>query len=88
MLPLSSNFFIRSVEIDWMRAFVCVLSVRMPICAPVRLTASAPRVWIAIAIRAMGNDARKLHDEGYVVEADRVLDELSDLLKRWDRDVA
>ena len=52
ILPSSSSFFIRSVEIDWMRALVCVLSVRMPICAPVRLTASAPSEWIAIAISA------------------------------------
>ena len=29
----------RSAEIDWMRALVCELSVLMPICAPVRLTA-------------------------------------------------
>ena len=41
ILPSSSSFFIRSVEIDWMRALVCELSVRMPICPPVRLTASA-----------------------------------------------
>ena len=42
ILPSSSSFRIRSVEIDWMRALVCVLSVRMPICPPVRLTACAP----------------------------------------------
>ena len=35
-----------------MRALVCELSVRMPIWAPVRLTASAPSEWIAIAISA------------------------------------
>ena len=38
-LPSCNSFSTRSVEIDLMRALVCVLSVRMPICAPVRLTA-------------------------------------------------
>ena len=38
----------------------------------------------AIAIRAMGAEAKKLYDEGYAVDADRVLDELSDRLKRKD----
>ncbi len=52
MLPSSSSFCIRSVEIEWMRALVCVLSVLMPICAPVRLIALAPSEWIAIAIKA------------------------------------
>ena len=42
----------RSVEIDWMRALVCVLSVLMPICAPVRLIALGPSEWMAIAISA------------------------------------
>ncbi len=42
----------RSVEIDWIRALVWVLSVLMPICAPVRLIAWCPSEWIAIAIRA------------------------------------
>ena len=52
MLPSSSALRIRSVEIDWMRALVCVLSVTMPIWAPVRLIALWPSEWIAMAIRA------------------------------------
>ena len=52
MLPSSSAWRIRSVEIDWMRALVCVLSVMMPIWPPVRLIASWPSEWMAIAIRA------------------------------------
>ncbi len=35
-----------------MRALVCVLSVTMPICAPVMLIALCPSEWMAIAIRA------------------------------------
>ena len=35
-----------------MRALVCVLSVLMPIWAPVRLIASWPSEWMAMAIRA------------------------------------
>ena len=42
----------RSVEIDWMRALVCVLSVTMPIWAPVMLIALWPSEWMAMAIRA------------------------------------
>ena len=42
----------RSVEIERMRAFVWMLSVTMPICAPVMLMACCPSEWIAIAIRA------------------------------------
>jgi hypothetical protein len=47
--PAASSFVTWSVEIDWMRAFVWVESVRMPIWAPVRLTALWPSAWIAIA---------------------------------------
>ena len=39
IFPSSNARRIRSVEIDRMRAFVCVLSVTMPICAPVMLIA-------------------------------------------------
>ncbi len=52
MLPASKALRMRSVEIDWMRALVCVLSVMMPIWAPVRLSAWWPSEWMAMAIRA------------------------------------
>ena len=39
MLPSSRSPAIRSVEIDWIRALVCVLSVMMPIWPPVKLIA-------------------------------------------------
>lgn len=42
----------------------------------------------AIAIRAIGTEAKKLYDEGYTVDADRLLDELSDRLKRWKHEAA
>ena len=38
----------------------------------------------AIAIRGMGAEAKRLYDEGYAVDADRVLDELADRLKGWE----
>ena len=47
--PSASSFFTWSVEIDLIRAFVWVESVRMPIWAPVRLTALWPSDWMAIA---------------------------------------
>ena len=40
------------MEILRMRALVCVLSVIMPICAPVMLIAWWPSEWMAIAISA------------------------------------
>ena len=52
MRPSLRLCFTLSVEIDLILAFVCVLSVRIPICAPVRLTASTPSDCIAIANRA------------------------------------
>ena len=52
IFPSSSARRIRSVEIERMRALVCVLSVMMPIWPPVMLIASWPSEWIAIAIRA------------------------------------
>lgn len=41
-----------------------------------------------IAIRGMGAEARALYDEGYVVDADRVLDELAARLKRLRGELA
>ena len=41
------------MSIFLMRALVWVLSVTMPIWAPVKLIAGSPSVWIAMAIRAM-----------------------------------
>ena len=52
MLPSSSASRIRSVEIERMRALVWMLSVMMPIWAPVRLIALWPSEWMAIAISA------------------------------------
>ena len=43
----------RSVEISLMRALVCVESVRMPTCTPVKLTAGSPSSWMAMAMRAI-----------------------------------
>jgi len=36
----------------------------------------------AIAIRGMGAEVKKLYDEGYAIDADRVLDDLAERLKR------
>ena len=52
ILPSSRASRMRSVEIEWIRALVCVLSVLMPICAPVRLIAWQPSDWMAMAISA------------------------------------
>jgi hypothetical protein len=35
------------------------------------------------AVEAMGQRALALHEEGYPVDRDRVLDELSDRLRSW-----
>lgn len=35
------------------------------------------------AVEAMGRRALALHEEGYPVDRDRVLDELSDRLRSW-----
>ncbi len=53
MLPASSASRSRCVSIFLMRALRCVLSVTMPICAPVKLTAFSPSSWMAMAVRAM-----------------------------------
>ena len=50
--PASSALRTRSVEMERMRALVWMLSVTMPIWAPVRLIALWPSAWMAIAINA------------------------------------
>ena len=52
ILPSSSAWTIRSVEMLRIRALVWKLSVTRPIWAPVKLIAGTPSAWIAIAIRA------------------------------------
>ena len=52
ILPSSSAWTIRSVEMFRIRALVWKLSVTIPIWAPVKLIAGTPSAWIAIAISA------------------------------------
>jgi hypothetical protein len=40
------------------------------------------------ALEHMGQRARSLLAEGYAVDADRVLDEMSERRQRWDDDAA
>ena len=42
----------------------------------------------AITIHAMGTEIKKLHDEGYSVDADRLLDELHERLGPSGREAA
>jgi hypothetical protein len=35
------------------------------------------------AVQAMGAEIRRLYDEGYHVDADRMLDELSERIRGW-----
>ena len=35
------------------------------------------------AVKAMGQQAKALYDEGYHVDGDRVLDELNDRRRQW-----
>lgn len=37
------------------------------------------------ALRQMGEDAAALHAEGYTVDADRVLDEMTERRRAWEK---
>lgn len=39
------------------------------------------------ALRALGEEAKRLHDEGYTVDADRVLDEMLERKRAWQEEM-
>lgn len=40
------------------------------------------------AVKAMGQRAKELYDEGYHVDGDRVLDELNERRRQWRQEVS
>lgn len=52
----------------------------------------SPRNLLALqriaALRALGEEAKRLHDEGYPVDADRVLDEITERKRAWQEEMS
>lgn len=40
------------------------------------------------ALRALGEEAKRLHDEDYTVDADRVLDEMLERKRAWQEEMS